>query len=136
MNCRSSSRLSIPITWATAAGLDIDSALSDLNAPLLPYRFHVLAQKASEICGEVKALGAALLATLEKKDAEELALLRSNQENQLLNLITLVKEQQIEEARKNLETLAQNRVVVGERLNQYQKLLGEASCRSSTSRHP
>ena len=55
---------------AAAAGVDLGSVLSDLNAPLPHYRFSVMLQKATELCAEVKALGAALLAALEKRDAE------------------------------------------------------------------
>ena len=65
---------------AAAAGLDIADVLSDLNAPLPHYRFQVMTQKANEFINDVKGLGAALLAALEKKDAEELALLRSAHE--------------------------------------------------------
>ena len=110
---------------AFAAGLDIDTILDDLYAPLLPYRFSVLLQKAHEICAEVKSLGGALLAALEKKDAEELALLRSSQEIEMLNLMALIKEQQAKEAEANLDVLSQNMAVVLARHNQYQKLLGK-----------
>jgi len=40
----------------------------------------VVTQKASELCAELKSLGAALLSALEKRDAEELALLHSTHE--------------------------------------------------------
>src|SRR5205823_2143059 len=46
---------------AVAAGVDISSALADLNAPLPLYRFNVLLQKANEVCNDVKMLGSALL---------------------------------------------------------------------------
>ena len=65
---------------AAAAGVDIASALNDLNAPLPCYRFQVMVQKANELINDVKSLGAALLGALEKRDAEELALLRSSHE--------------------------------------------------------
>ena len=46
----------------------------------------IMMQKATELCNEVKSLGgAALLAALEKKDAEHLSLLRSSQEIKLLS---------------------------------------------------
>src|SRR5262249_3674476 len=69
---------------AVAGGIDISSAIADLNAPLPLYRFNVLLQKANEVCNDVKALGGALLAALEKKDAEALALLRQSEEIRLL----------------------------------------------------
>lgn len=94
---------------AVAGGVDISTALSDLNAPLPLYRFNVLLQKANEVCNDVKALGAALLATLEKKDAEELGLKRQGQEIRLLEAVKTVKEKGIEEAKENLAGLRKSR---------------------------
>src|SRR6185436_5402327 len=88
---------------AVAAGVDISSALADLSAPLPLYRFNVLLQKANEVCGDVKALGSALLAALEKKDAEALARLRQSHEIRLLEAVKSVRESQIDEAKQNLE---------------------------------
>ena len=93
---------------AIAGGMDISSALADLNAPLPYYRFNTLLQKANEVCNDVKALGNALLSALEKKDAEELALLRQGHEYKLLEAIKGVREIQIDEARKNLEGLKES----------------------------
>ncbi len=88
---------------AVAAGVDISSALADLNAPLPLYRFNVLLQKANEVCNDVKTLGGALLAALEKKDAEALGRLRQSQEIHLLEAVKAIKEQQVNEAKENLE---------------------------------
>jgi hypothetical protein len=87
---------------AAAAGLDISSVLADMNAPLPLYRFNVLLQKTNEVCNDVKALGGALLAALEKKDAEALGLLRQTLEIRLLEAVAIVHEKQIEEAKENL----------------------------------
>jgi len=87
---------------AVAGGVDISSALADLNAPLPLYRFNVLLQKANEVCNDVKALGSALLAALEKKDAEALGLLRQSQEIRLLEAVKAVREDQINETNENL----------------------------------
>ena len=94
---------------AVAAGLDISSALADLNAPLPLYRFHVLLQKANEVCNDVKALGAALLSALEKKDAEALSRLRQDQEIRVLDAAKAVREQQIAEAEETLAGLQKSR---------------------------
>ncbi|MER3424787.1 MAG: hypothetical protein C4293_17765 [Nitrospiraceae bacterium] len=94
---------------AVAAGVDLGSALADLNAPLPRYRFTVLLQTANEMCNDVKTLGAALLSALEKKDAEALALLRQSQEIRLLEAVKTVREQQIKEAKENLEGLKKNK---------------------------
>ena len=91
---------------AAAAGLDIGSVLADLNAPLPLYRFSVLLQKAIELCNEVKALGAALLAALEKKDAEALAAAaRRARRSSCWSGPRRCSEQQIDEAEGNLERL-------------------------------
>jgi hypothetical protein len=90
---------------AAAAGVDIASALADLQAPLPLYRFSVMVQKANELCAEVKSLGAALLSAIEKADAEALARLRSGHEISLLKVVRLVKETQLHEAKTNLDAL-------------------------------
>ncbi len=100
---------------AAAAGLDIASVLSDLNAPLPQYRFQVLVQKANEVVSDVKSLGSALLSTLEKKDAEELSLLRSTHEMQILAAMREVKQRQIDEARTAKEGLEASKTVLEER---------------------
>ncbi len=87
-----------------ALGIDISELLSDLYTPLPPYRFRVLLQKAYEFCADVRSLGGALLSALEKKDAEELSLLRSGHERQMLKLVKDVKRQQIRELRENLKS--------------------------------
>jgi hypothetical protein len=105
---------------AVAAGLDIGSVLSELSAPLPHYRFHVLVQKANEVISDVKGLGAMLLATLEKKDAEELALLRSTHETQMLEAMREVKLRQIDEAKAAKEALEASKRALEERRTFYE----------------
>jgi hypothetical protein len=88
---------------AVAAGIDISSALNDVAAALPPYRFVLMVQKASELCADLRGLGSELLAALEKRDAEALALLRSSHEIKVLNAVRLVREQQVDEAKQNLD---------------------------------
>ncbi|HEX5835251.1 MAG TPA: neuraminidase-like domain-containing protein [Pyrinomonadaceae bacterium] len=87
---------------AVAGGIDISSALADLNAPLPLYRFGTLMQQANQVCDDVKALGGALLSALEKKDGEALSLLRQGQEIRMNEAVKAVKKQQIDEAKENL----------------------------------
>ncbi len=108
---------------AAAAGIDIASVLSDLNAPLPHYRFHIMAQKATELCTEVRSLGAALLSAIEKKDAEELALMRSRHETQLLKAMRDVNEKQIEEARQTHEGLIKAKELARKRQQHYADLI-------------
>jgi len=85
---------------AAGVGVDVASALSDINVALPHYRFNIMLQKAAELCGEVKSLGGALLSALEKRDAEAIALLRSTHEMKVLNAVRTIKERQLEEARQ------------------------------------
>jgi len=112
---------------ATAAGLDLDSVLNDIAAPLPYYRFNVMLQKALEICNELRGLGSSLLAALEKRDGEALALLRSGHELDLLKLTVQVKNQQIEEARLSVEGLQESRRTSEERYKYFQQLLGKTN---------
>ena len=107
---------------AVAGGIDISSAIADLNAPLPLYRFSTLLQKANEVCNDVKALGTALLAALEKKDAEGLALLRQSLEIRVLEAVKSVREQQIAEANENLLGLQKNKELVTLRRDFYQSV--------------
>lgn len=107
---------------AAAAGVDVSSAIADLNAPLPIYRFAVLLQKANEVCNDVKALGSALLAALEKKDAEALGLLRQSQEIHLLEAVTAVREMQIQEAKEGLESIKKNKELIALRRDYYQNI--------------
>ena len=112
---------------ARAAGLNINSVLAELSAPLPNYRFSFTLQKALELCAELKALGGALLTALEKKDAEELVLMRSSHEIAMLKLVRDTRKQQIAEAEANVAALQQSKETILDRFGQYQKLLGKPS---------
>lgn len=109
---------------AAAAGIDLADVLNDFGAPLPLHRFSTMLQKALELSGDLRSLGGAVLSALEKKDAEELALLRSSHEMALLSLTEQVRLQQIEEARSATENLQESRKTAGERYRHYQNLLG------------
>ena len=108
---------------ATAMGLDLSSALNDINSPLPCYRFSMLAQKAAELCSELKSLGGLLLSTLERKDAEELAALRTGHETVLLKAVREMKKSQIQEAKINVAALERSWDVVEERRSFYDQAL-------------
>jgi len=104
---------------AAAAGVDLDSVLDDLYAPLPIYRYGVMQRRAADLCADVKALGAALLSALEKRDAETLAQLRSGHEVELLNAVRLVRQQQVDEAGRTLDGLTEYQKVVTARQQYY-----------------
>jgi hypothetical protein len=111
---------------ARAAGLDLADVLADRFAPLPTQRFQVLVQKANEFCGEVKSLGATLLSTLEKKEAEQLALIRSQQELEMLKLVEEVRSEQADEAQANIDALEKTRRNAIDRFTYLQRQLGKS----------
>ena len=90
---------------AVAAGIDIGSIVSGLNQPTSPVRSTLLIGKALELCSEVRSLGSALLAALEKGDGEKMALLRQGHEikiNKMTKELRFLQWKQAEEATQNL----------------------------------
>jgi hypothetical protein len=113
------------LVGATALGIDLRSALTDLHAPLPQYRFLVLLQKASELCAEVRSFGAALLSAWEKRDAEAMARMRSAHELSLHDQMQEVRKQQLEEAKRGLEALQKSKELISERRAHYAKAVEE-----------
>jgi hypothetical protein len=83
------------------------------------YRFGTSVQKALELCGEVKALGASLLSAIEKRDAEALARIRSGQEVQVLQAARAVKQRQVDDAGQAITVLQRTQAVTQARQAYY-----------------
>jgi hypothetical protein len=111
---------------AVAAGLDVASIVNNINQPLSTIRGPMLLQKALDLCSEVKALGNAFLAALEKGDGEHISLLRQQYELNTLSLARDVKFLQWKEAESATESLLKSRGVVWERYRHYKRILGAA----------
>lgn len=109
---------------AAAAGVDIAAIVSGANAPLPTVRFSFLLQKAQAACQETKSLGSQLLSALEKDDAEQLTLIRSRHEKEILALAEAVKYGQLQEASKSVEALQSSLEGAKQRLTYYERLLG------------
>jgi len=113
------------LVTATAQGLSLSSILNDLNAPVPNYRFNYMLQKSFELCSEVKSLGNTLLSSLEKRDGEELSLMRSKHEVSMNNLVMEVRKKQLEEAKKSLDSLFENRKSPVYRMQYFLRQVGE-----------
>jgi Tc toxin complex TcA C-terminal TcB-binding domain/Neuraminidase-like domain/Salmonella virulence plasmid 28.1kDa A protein len=107
---------------AAAAGIDLASVLSDINAATPHYRFSVLYQKALEFCNEVRNFGAALLAALEKSDAEGLSLLRAQQDVALQMAVRQVRQSQLQQSTAQREAAEKSRITVEARRDHYANL--------------
>ena len=110
---------------ATAAGLDVSSIVNGLNQPLPLVRFQLLAQRASELCQEVKSLAAGLLAAMEKEDGEAMALLRAKHERVVMEMVEQLRYGQLQEAIKAKEGLLQSLTAAVHRYAHYERQLGK-----------
>jgi len=108
---------------AFAAGVRLDQVLDALAAPSPLYRFVRLHAKAVEFAGAVQSLGQALIAALEKKDGEELALVRQRHELAVLDAEREIRKQAIQEASATLEGLSRSRQIAETRLQYYVGLI-------------
>ncbi|WP_372633671.1 neuraminidase-like domain-containing protein [Fodinibius sp.] len=90
---------------ARAAGLSIEEVMGSAMGELPSYRFSYLIGKAKEYVSTLRGLGGALLAALEKKDAEELAQLRSVHKQNIQRMTKQIRSQQIEVAKMSVDSL-------------------------------
>jgi hypothetical protein len=99
------------------------SGVADFGGVLPNYRFTVMIQKATELCNEVKSLGGALLAALEKQDAEGLALLHASQEIAVQQSVDLVKQMQITDAQLGLQDMQAYQQLLNDKITYYSGLI-------------
>lgn len=93
---------------AEAAGVDLSSILGDISAPLPNYRYDVLYGQATKFCDTVRTFGSQLLAALEKKDADVLALLLPTLQQQLLVEQNQIFQWQVDAANERLAAIGQS----------------------------
>jgi hypothetical protein len=115
----------LALVQAFAAGGSIAQALADYNTPVPHYRFSYVLAKARELTGRLTQLGGSLLAALEKKDAEELSLLRNTQERGILELTLQMKQAQLESVQESLAALQEGLENARTRATHYQRLLAD-----------
>lgn len=106
-----------------AGGLTFDEISSALNSKLPNHRFTYLIEKAKQYVGVVQSFGQALFTAIEKKDSEELTLLRAMHEQNILTLTSQVKRQQLEQAKTSLNVLLENKKGIEIRKAHYEGLI-------------
>lgn len=95
---------------AAASGGGIAAAVAAAGVATVPdYRFDTLMARARDLTGKLKTLSDNLLAALEKKDSEELSQLQHHQEESMLQLVTLLKTEQLKEAEFSLLNLQETK---------------------------
>ncbi|GAB93889.1 Tc toxin subunit A-related protein [Gordonia rhizosphera] len=110
---------------AAAAGIDIGAIVAGLNQPVSPVRSQLLIQKALELSAEVRGLGSSLLQSIEKEDAERLAVLRQGHEIKIQQLQQEVRFLQWKQAQESTESLLKSRSVVLGRYKHYLRLMSQ-----------
>lgn len=100
-----------------APPLDIRAAITGAaggggHGPQIPvavpnYRFTTLIDQARQLTSQVTGFGAQLLAALDRRDAEELALLQNQQQRVILDLTTSIRRDQVDQLLVTGDVLAQ-----------------------------
>jgi hypothetical protein len=90
---------------AAATGVDLGSVIADLNAPLPYYRFEATIKMAYSFVNDVKALGRSVLSAIERRNAEDLSLIRVNQAVEVSIAAEEIKQKAIEETEENIKLL-------------------------------
>ncbi len=107
---------------ARAAGVDLGSVLTDLTVSLPNYRFTALYPQALDFVNAVRAYGALLLAALEKRDADHLAVMLATNQQQLLSDADQIFEWQVEQAENVITALQKSRDLADAKYNYYNGL--------------
>ncbi|MDE3742115.1 neuraminidase-like domain-containing protein [Maribacter polysaccharolyticus] len=106
-------------------GMSFDDILGALNSGLPYYRFEYLIAKAKEFCGTVQSFGGQLFAAIEKKDSEELTLLRSRHEQNILTLTTSIKRKNLDQAKTSLKILEESKKGLQLKIDHFDQLIEE-----------
>jgi peptidoglycan hydrolase-like protein with peptidoglycan-binding domain len=112
---------------AAAAGIDISTVAGAGSAPGTPYRFDTMVRLARQMTGEVQRLGERLLGALEKRDAEELSVIRATAVVTIQSLRREVLDLRMKEAAQEIVALEAGRAVAAERERFYrdrERMLG------------
>src|SRR5262249_11012702 len=94
---------------AAAAGADLGSVIADLNAPPPVHRFRVHFARALALPAEVRRFGPETVRVLERRDAEDLAALRTSHETVLLEAVRDISKTRIKQVEEEVAALALER---------------------------
>ncbi len=113
------------LVQAVAGGGGLAAVLANFDVTVPHYRFTVILAKTKEFTGRVIQLGGAFLSALEKKDAEDMSLLRNTQENSILKMTLEIKNDQLENAKTSVESLKSSLGNAEDRKKHYENLIKE-----------
>lgn len=108
-----------------SSGLLNEDLISSLAQRIPIHRFSYLVARARSAATTVQTLGQLLLVALEKQNAEELSLLRSTHEKEMLELTTEILSWEVKTAEETLEGLNEELSTKEYRRDYYQSLIDE-----------
>lgn len=95
---------------AAAAGVDLQTLLSDVTAGVIPHRrYAAMVELAGAFAASTQSLGQGLLSAIEKRDGDQLAALRQRHERTLQDDAIAARREQVVEAEQQLESLRRSR---------------------------
>jgi hypothetical protein len=97
---------------ARAAGISLEDVLNAISGNLPPYRFSFLIDRAKAHAIAVQGFGAALLAGIEKRDAEELSQLRLVHQQNIQKMTGNVRRAEIRAAEESINALDRQKDMV------------------------
>lgn len=110
---------------AKAAGLSLDDILNSTNGNLPPYRFAYILDRAKSFTATVQGFGASLLAAIEKKNGEELSMLRLTQQQHILELSSKTRKLEINAAIEAIKTIQDRIDSITYQIGYYDSLIAE-----------
>ena len=110
---------------AKAAGLSLDDILNSISGNIPPYRFAYILERAKAFTGVVQSFGASLFSAIEKRDGEDLALLRLTQQQNLLQMSSKSRQLEIDSANKGLEAIQDRIDSLNYQIDYYDGLIAE-----------
>lgn len=105
---------------AKNTGFDIFDIATNQNS-IPHYRFQSIIQYCYRTINELIAIGNQLLSVIEKRDMEELSLLKQNNQKKLQDLVTEIKKKYIEEAKENIIAAKRTHDIATNRFEYYGK---------------
>jgi hypothetical protein len=110
---------------AKAAGLSLDDILNSVSGNLPPYRFAYILERAKAFTSVVQSFGASLLSAIEKKNGEELSLLRMTQQQNILEMSSKSRMLEIKSAEEGIKALNDRIESLNYQIGYYEGLIGE-----------
>ncbi|GAB2824157.1 hypothetical protein GCM10022221_22750 [Actinocorallia aurea] len=108
-----------------AEGGGADLAIAAAAGPASVYRFDFVLQRARELTDRLRQLGTDLLEAIDRRDNEELSLLRQRQDGEIIALTRKIKELQVKIAEEGVADAIDARAAAEMRVGHYQKLIDD-----------